>query len=228
MTLPEKNYYYLQELIERWGIPGIDLRYYAEQGELEIQTWLDETMVIISRKVTMADGTVASAQAGIGTYKGYAVVETDELRKIFSSSPQPIVLFRIPNTDEAIKIHRNHKKPMIGTEDLVVAKTVRDAFEKQHGIVARQASTVCTAMSSFSGRPSTMHVVLKEFYRRCNTAAVASSLQKEAQYLAAWAAENIEDAQTPKAKTIMNVLRPEYRAYRQGVQRPTNIEVAQR
>lgn len=216
MALPEKNYYYLQELIDRWGIPGIDLRYYAEQGQLEMQAWLDETMVIISRKVTMEDGTFASAQAAVGTYKGYAVVETDELRKIFSTSPQPVVLFRIPNTDEAIKIHRNHKKPIIATEDLVVSKAVRDAFEKQHGITARQASTICTSMSSFSGRPSTMHLVLKEFYRRCGTAAVATSLQKEAQYLAAWATENIEDAQTPKAKTIMNVLRPEYRSYRQN------------
>ena len=224
MTLPEKNYYYLQELIDRWGIPGIDLRYYAEQGELEIQTWLDETMVVISRAARTEDGVVGTVQIGVSTYKGYAVVEPDELRKIFSSSPQPIVLFRIPNTDEAIKIHRNHKKPMIGTEDLVVAKTVRDAFEKKHGIVTRHASTICTTISSFSGRPSTMHLVLKEFYRRCNTAAVASSLQKEAQYLAAWAAENIEDAQTPKAKTIMNVLRPEYRAYRQGGQRSSGMD----
>ncbi len=216
MALPEKNYYYLQELIDRWGMPGIDLRYYAEQGQLEMQTWLDETIVIISRKVIIEDGTVASAQAGVGTYKGYAVVETDELRKIFSFSPQSVVLFRIPNTDEAIKIHRNHKRPMIGIEDLVVHREARDAFEKQHGITARQASTVCTSMSSFSGRPSTMHLVLKEFYRRCATAAVATSLQKEAQYLAAWATENIDDAQTPKAKTIMNVLRPEYRSYRQN------------
>lgn len=216
MSLPEKDYFYLQELIDRWSMPGIDLRYYAEQGDLEIQTWLEETMVIFIRKMHMGDGTVASAQAGVGTYKGHAVIEPDELRKIFSSSPQPIVLFRVPHTEEGIKIHRNHKKPVVGIEDLVVSKAVRDTFEKKHGINVRPSSSICATMSSFSGRPSTMHLVLKEFYRRCDQGIVATSLQKEAQYLAAWAAENINDAQTPKAKTIMNVLRPEYRIYRHG------------
>lgn len=69
MSLPAKNYFYLQELIERWGIPGIDLRYFAEQGELEIQTWLDETMVIISRATRTEDGVAGTVQIGVSTYK---------------------------------------------------------------------------------------------------------------------------------------------------------------
>ena len=218
MSLPDKDYFYLQELIDRWRITGADLRYFAEHGMLEMQTWLDETMVMISRKARTLEGVVVPVQAGVGTYKGYAVVEPDELRKIFSSSPQPIVLFRNPHTDEAIKIHRNHKKPLIGIEDLVVVKTERDAFETKHGIDVSQTPSAPAALSSFSGRPSTMHSVFKEFYRRCELGLVATSLQKEAQYLSAWAAENIQNAQTPKAKTIMNVLRPEYRAHRQGGQ----------
>ncbi len=214
MSLPEKDYFYLQEIIGRWNITGADLRYFAEQGMLEIQTWLDEMMVLISRRTRTVDGLVAHMQAGVSTYKGYAIVEPDELRKIFSSSPQSVVLFRIPHTDEAIKVHRNHKPPVVGIEDLVISRATRDKFEKTHGIEPTQISSAATTAPSFGGRPSVMHMIMREFAHRCQKNAVASSLQKEADALELWAVENIQGAQPPKSKAIMNAIRANYREYR--------------
>jgi hypothetical protein len=214
MVLPDKDYYYLQELICRWRIAEADLRYFAEQGLLETQVWLDETMVKIFRDTRTDDGVVAPAQIGIGTYKGYAIVEPDELRKIFSCSPQPIVLFRNPHSSEAIKIHHNHKKPLIGIEDLAVSRKERDRFEVAHGIEPTHIPTSAATAPSFGGRPSVMHLIMREFSHRCQKNVVAPSLQKEADVLELWAAENIQGAQSPKSKAIMNAIRNCYREYR--------------
>lgn len=215
MALPEKNYYYLQELICRWSVAGTDLRYFAEQGLLEVQTWLDETMVKVFCTKRTEDGDVAPIQTGVGTYKGYAIVEPDELRKIFSSSPQPVTFFRNPHNNESIKIHHNHKKPVIGVEDLVVSRIERDKFESQHGIEPSLPSIPTVPIQSFGGRPSVMHLIVREFTRRCEKKTVESSLQKEADFLELWAAENITGAQSPKSKAIMNAIRASYREHRQ-------------
>jgi hypothetical protein len=214
MALPEKNYHYLQELIDRWSVAGTDLRYFAEQGLLEIQTWLDETMVKIFCNKRTEDGDVAPIQIGIGTYKGYAIVEPDELRKIFSSSPQPVTFFRNPHSGEAIKIHHNHQKPIIGIEDLAVSRKERDRFEREHGIVPIHPKFSAIPVQSFGGRPSVMNLIMREFVHRCEKKTVEASLQKEADALEIWAAENITGAQSPKSKAIMNAIRANYREYR--------------
>ena len=217
MALPEKDYLYLQELIGRWRIAEADLRYFAEQGLLEVQAWLDETMVKIFRNARTEDGIVAPVQIGVGTYKGHAIVEPDELRKIFSASPQPVFFFRNPHNGEAIKIHRNHKNPpSIGIEDLVISRKERDRFETLHSIdpASSQETVAVSRPHSFGGRPSVMHIIMREFSRRCAEKTVSSSLQKEADALELWAMENIQGAQAPKSKSIMNAIRANYREYR--------------
>lgn len=228
MALPEKDYLYLQELIRRWRIAEADLRYFAEQGLLEVQAWLDETMVKIFRNTRTEDGTLASIQIGIGTYKGHAIVEPDELRKIFSASPQPVFFFRNPHNGEAIKIHHNNKNPpSIGIEDLVISRKERDRFETAHGIdpAAPQGTARTPRTHSFGGRPSVMHIILREFSRRCAEKTVASSLQKESDALELWAMENIQGAQSPKSKSIMNAIRADYREYRNPAIPPSSPEM---
>lgn len=219
MALPEKDYYYLQELAARWAVSGTDMRYYAEHGFLKVQTWLEETMVYVLRATRLQNGGSALTQIGVTTYKGYVVVEPEELRKIFSLNPQPVSLFKNPHGGDILNVHRNHKKPIVGIEDLVISKDCRDEFEKKHDIsVSCREAAVPTP--SFGGRPSVMHMILKEFSRRCAAGGIEASLQKEASYLAAWAAEKIDHAQTPTAKTIMNVLRADYRTHRQSFTSP--------
>ena len=227
MTLPEKDYLYLQELIGRWRIAEADLRYFAEQGLLEVQAWLDETMVKIFRNTRTEDGALAAVQIGVGTYKGHAIVEPDELRKIFSASPKAVFFFRNPHNGEAIKIHHNHKNPpIIGIEDLVISRKERDRFEAAHGIEpsSPQQAPSMPPPQSFGGRPSVMHLIMREFIRRCEEKSVAPSLQKEADALELWAMDNIHGAQSPKSKAIMNAIRANYREYRKPAVRTSPPE----
>lgn len=81
-------------------------------------------------------------------------------------------------------------------------------------------------MPSFSGRPSVMHRVAAEFERRCGQKEIKTSLRQEALYLESWAKKNIDEAQTPTAKTIMNVLRPQYQKHMHGRASPSEAAIA--
>ena len=215
MALPEKNYYYLQDISSRWSIPLQDIRYYAEHSLLEIQTWLPETIVRLYRNKRTEDGDIAAVPVGVSSYKGYAVIEPDELRKIFRNSPRPVEKFRSTANNDTLKILDTSKKFMVFAEDLVICKCERDRFEKEHDIVTRlgrHSSKNCPE-PSFAGRPTLMARVLKEFERRCEQNCIEPSLLREGKVLAAWAAENIDAEQTPKQRTIMNAIRPKYRVH---------------
>lgn len=227
MALPEKNYYYLQDVSMRWNISLQDVRYYAEHGLLEIQTWLPETIVKLYRNKRTEDGEMAPVPVGVSSYKGYAIVEPDELRKIFRNSPRAVSKFKNPNNIDLIKILDDRKKFMVAVEDLVVCKCERDRFEHAYGLDARtDVSPSAVPMPSFSGRPSVMHRVAAEFERRCASGEVKPSLRQEAMFLAAWAKESIDDAQSPTAKTIMNVLRPQYQKVVRKISPPKETAIA--
>lgn len=218
MALPEKNYYSLQEISMRWGISLQDIRYYAEHGFLDIQTWLPETVVRLYRDKRTEDGDIAPVPVGVSSYKGYAVIEPDDLRKIFRNGSRPVSKFINPKNNDSLRILDERRKFIVTPEDLVICKCERNWFEENYGlkISTEQIPVAASKMPSFSGRPSVMHRVSVEFDRRCACNEVKTSLRQEAMYLEAWAKENIGDSQTPTAKTIMNVLRPQYQKHVHG------------
>lgn len=61
------------------------------------------------------------------------------------------------------------------------------------------------------GRPSSMHLVMPEFDRRCRQNKLLSKLTHEAKYLSDWLKENFPSAPPLTAKTIENRIRPRYR-----------------
>jgi hypothetical protein len=199
MALPEKDHFLLTETAVRWNAQLHDLYYYAERGLLEVQTWLEDSVYSLKKP---EDGDVVPVLVGLDDYKGYAVVEPEELRKIF----------------------RSDSRSLISAHDLVVSRTERDRFESTYEIncccerAARAAK--CDPGKppmSFVGRPSVMHRILTHFKERCDQEEIKSSLQKESDYLAAWAAEHITDSQPPQSKAIMNAIRADYRINSQRI-----------
>lgn len=214
MALPEKNYYLLCDVGERWRVSPQDVRYYAENGLLEIQTWLPEIIVKLFRNKKTEDGEIAPVQIGVSDYKGYAIVEPDELRKIFRNSPRPVNRFKCPRSGDPIKIFDPRTRFMVAIEDLVVSKTERDRFEKECGIeitdCPRQIK-ISPQPPSFSGRPSVMHKIEKEFYARAASGILLPTLAGECRHLQAWAKAEITGEQTPSWRGIANALRIQYK-----------------
>jgi hypothetical protein len=216
MPLSDKKYYYLQEVIKRWGVALIDVRYFAEHGQLEVQTWLPETIMKIYRNKRTEDGEVVPIQVGVTNYKGYAIVEPDELRNVFHASPHSVLKFRSVANKDFLKIYDGHAKYMVSIEDLVVCKEERDRFESQFALpLDIQESAMNNRINptpiSFSGRPSVMHKIEQQLLVRSQSNALLPTLAAESRYLHAWAKENIAGEQIPTARTIGNAMRTKYK-----------------
>lgn len=214
MALPEKNYYSLCDVGERWKVLPQDVRYYAENGLLEIQTWLPEIIVKIFRNKKMEDGQIAPVQIGVSDFKGYAVVETDALREIFRHNTHAVIKFKTPCIGDFIKMFDPRTPFMLAINDLVISKCERDRFERECGIeVANTAHQIKISPPppSFSGRPSVMHKIEKEFYARAASGKLLPTLAGESRHLHAWAKTTIQDEQTPSWRGIANALRVKYK-----------------
>ncbi len=206
--LSDKNYFYLPEIIKRWNISELDIRYCAEHGLIQIQTWLPDQIVKSYCSKKTVDGEIVQVCIGVNTYNGYALISPDGLRNIFRKSPQPIEWFKNPTNDDLLRIINVDNRLMIATEDLVICKHEHDRFEKEYQLAPLNNSTT---PPSFAGRPSTMAIVIKEFERRCEQNSLADNLSAEGKALSEWAEVNIDSLQTPKPRTIMNSIRTKYR-----------------
>jgi len=80
------------------------------------------------------------------------------------------------------------------------------------------------ARTGAPGRPSSMHLVVAEFERRCgNSEVIWSSVKAEAEYLAAWFKKNHPGSPRLTARTIENKIRPEYRLAKLNADCPTKL-----
>ena len=188
MKLPEKDHYSLNELAERWRTAMADVHYYAVHGMLEVETWRRVPAVRIKR---YANSALAA------DFEGYAAVEPAELRRIFRGEETDI---------------------RVTEDDLVVSREERDRFERAHKIECIQQTAgngggaePTAAPVSFPGRPSVMRRITTHFDQRRRDKALEKSLQREGDYLAAWAALHISESQLPTARTIRNAIRAQYK-----------------
>lgn len=191
MKLPEKEHFFLNELAERWLATMADIQYYAVRGMLKVETWVRVPAVRIKRYANSALAT---------DFEDYVPVDPAELRRVF----------RGEETDLRIV-----------PEDLVVSREERARFERAHDITIHPKPAPISAESdqasaltvSFPGRPSVMRRITDHFEARRQEKTLEKSLQREGDYLVAWAEKHISDVQIPTARTIRNAIRTRYREY---------------
>ncbi len=219
MSLPEKEYYSLPDIAERWHVPLSDIQYYAAHGILEILVWLQNDIVNVYSLKKTEDGEKVPVPSGLKAYKGYAVLEPDQLRGVFRGGSHQIRQFKVPANQDLLEIHGSQAGYQVTVDDLVISRDERDRIEICHAMAcscSSHDSSNCQPIS-LSGRPSAMNHVRQHFMERCERKQTQPSLQKEAVYLSNWAIENIKEGHLPKLKTIKNAIRADYRQYSNGV-----------
>jgi hypothetical protein len=106
-------------------------------------------------------------------------------------------------------------------EALRRTRKARPAVDQHNGLTPIQ-QPVCApstvpdeaqeiACTGAPGRPSSMHLVVAEFARRCREFEILPSLRAEAERLEAWFKGNHPNAPRPTVRTIENRIRHEYR-----------------
>ena len=196
MPFTAKRHYTFSQLAERWNFSLIDLHYLAANGALEVQAWIEIPPVEFPQHAPPDSG--STDIPSLVTLTGYASLRPDYVRKVLRGEPGQLQIY---------------------PDDLVVSREARDGFEQAHNIEAsidsssKSSAVTIELPDRFPGRSSTMWRIKKHFRERCEKDTVYETLQREGDYLAAWAAQTI-DGQTPKSKSIRNTLRSEYSKYK--------------
>ena len=217
MPLPEKGYYSLQEIAERWGIPLKDVCDHAVEEAFIVHAWIGKVHVEIGYYEEVAKDDAFWIPAERKWFNGYAIVRPLDLREVFRQGQCSVHLYQWNGAagEELLKII-TEKDYIIEPRDLMVSRAERDRMEVLHDLCLDKRDPPKPAISrqaiSFAGRPSVMHQLLNHMEQRAKNGAVCCNLTKESEYLYAWAQENIRDMQIPTPKAIANGVRKHYRA----------------
>jgi len=216
MPMPDKDFYFLEEVATRWQVPLSEIHYHATHGQVQVMTWVNISVANIHRVIEAKNGTTVQITSRPTPYKGYAVIAPDELRSVLRDGTHSMRKFSSPTHNNIIEIHNECQDCKVSAHELVMARSERDRFEELYALMSTDKPDVdpSHAPMSFSGRPSSMHQVRQHFFERCEQGKLLPTLRQEASYLSKWAIENIKEGQPPKMKTIMNSVREDYRKYR--------------
>lgn len=82
----KKDHYTLTEILNRYCVDYEDIAYLAERGQIKVQTWLSQALLVEYELRKVEKGDIVPVQTGaIRSITGYVDVVQDELRKIFRS-----------------------------------------------------------------------------------------------------------------------------------------------
>jgi hypothetical protein len=139
MPLPEKEYFALEEIEERWGIRRLDTIYYAENGLLEIAMRVVGVTIETGLIEPEADGSCYKVPEDYRRYSGLLTLCSCDLALLLRRGSATIHGF-----DPGDHRYGDIVAPRAGIEvracDLVVTRAERDRFEQAHGIVDYVAS----------------------------------------------------------------------------------------
>ncbi|TAH37797.1 MAG: hypothetical protein EYC62_00785 [Alphaproteobacteria bacterium] len=196
MALPKREYYYLQEVVQKLEITEFDLQYYLSHGQMLGCTWINKSMFIHEQKgVSSKDGQKAHS----APYEGYVTLSPNDCREIFTTGfvhareffDYPEVRLIVPEEQPAILIRRG---------GLMVSMWDFEFFVEQY-LSGKEKKP------NRGGRPSVMKKVLEEHERRIQRNEAYKHNTREALTLRQWAElhfKNREDV--PSQNTIRNAL----------------------
>jgi hypothetical protein len=134
MPLPEKEYFCLDEVEERWGIQRRDTIYYAENGLLEIAMRVAGITIETGLIEPEPDGGCYKVPEDYRRYSGLLTLCSCDLALLLRRGSATIHGF-----DPGDQRYSDIVAPRAGIEvracDLVVTRAERDRFEQAYGIV---------------------------------------------------------------------------------------------
>jgi hypothetical protein len=133
MPLPEKEYFALDEIEERWGIQRRDTIYYAENGLLEIAMRVVGVVIETGIIETEPNGRWFRLLEDHRRYSGLLTLRACDLAVLLRRGSMTIRCFRageerygdIVEPEDGIEVHAC---------DLVVTRAERDRFERAHAL----------------------------------------------------------------------------------------------
>ncbi len=132
MPLPEKPYYSIQELADRWHVSLSDLHDYAKHNLLEVAAWINPGGVNVYYINPLYPNLGYPTANPFQSFKGYAVIPPDLLPPLFEKQTCQIRRFINPETRDLMEIPDDQNGYQISISQLVVSRKERDRFVEFH------------------------------------------------------------------------------------------------
>ena len=196
MALPKREYYYLQEVVQKLEITEFDLQYYLSHGQMLGCAWMNKNTFTHEQKGVLSKD---YQKTHSGPYEGYVTLSPNDCREIFTTgfvharefSDYPEVRLVVPAEQPAILIRRGGLMVSMWDFEFFIEQYLPNEGKKPNR----------------GGRPSVLKRVLEEHERRIQRNEVYKHKIREALALRQWADlhfKNREDV--PSQNTIRNAL----------------------
>lgn len=199
MPLPEREYFYLDEVPSRLRITARDLQYYLCQGELKASVWLNPLRMEYAELGLAVEGEYSHYDVQI--FSGYAALAPSTCRTLLVQGwadedsfydPWPTIRLQ-PYSDAegtyAIRVLR---------EAMLISREECDLFSRRFASDEEEARN--------PGRPSLMPEIMTEHRRRYAAGTHYKHAGHEALALLQWAEQQFPGEVIPTQKTIRNHL----------------------
>ena len=180
MPLPEKEYFALEEIEERWGIRRLDTIYYAENGLLAVAVPATELRIEVGKIVAVACGGALRVPAERLQACGPLRLRARDVATVLRRGSAEITEFWAEEPDYCT-LAPAEKPLIVAAQDLVVARDERDRFEHAHRLgperpapVARQSLADYRFVSA-GGKTFQLGTMQAEAVRILHDAAVAGT-----------------------------------------------------
>ena len=202
MALPDREYYSLQEVADRWNRPVADIQHYAETGKLEVCVRLLGVHAEAGNYEKTAQGNFLSP-----TYRkhltGHYPLRPKELYEVFR---RPKIKLLHLDTREGEDYFDLDDPIIITRDDVAIMSAEIERFERIHGIGAEEQFR-----TGLPGRPSAKDLIQREFERRASVKECQGKVKHEAEALLNWYNETYPHGISVTSKTIENNIRSRFR-----------------
>ena len=147
----DKDYYALDEIEERWGIPRRDLVYLAENGLLKVSVRLYGVRIELGSYEETDDGQWFSIPEEQPWFHGLQDLRPHDVYRLFHEQEILVQAFDAPQAEYCSVLHPE-EGIVVKREELVVRKEERDRAEAKHGLggTPRSTETVFSQNNDFS------------------------------------------------------------------------------
>ena len=151
MVTIEKDYFALDELEERWGMPHRDLAYLAENGLLKVSVRLYGVWLEQGFYEEVDDGQWCSVPHEQSAFQGLQDLRAHDVYRVLHEGVLHVVHFDAPDDRYCVVLRPEHGI-LIRKEELVVRRDERDRVEALHGLgrTSRTAKVVFQQRNDFS------------------------------------------------------------------------------
>ena len=133
MPLPEKDYFSLEEVEERWGMQRRDTIYYAENGLLEISTRVRKVVLDAGFVEVDVEGHWLKMLEDRYRFSGLVALHEHDLTEVFVSGAAWVHSFRAEE-ERYMDVVQPEDGVNVRINTLVVTRVERDRFEREHGL----------------------------------------------------------------------------------------------